>query len=244
MIDFKFENISEWKAIVTGIGDIIEDAMFICGDDGVTFRGMDASHVALLDVTFPRESFLSYNHENTFFSISILDFKTILNSCEGTVRMTITGKDHMRILSDGKFSTEYNLRLVDRAVSNTPLPKIEHTVKFGIGPSVMSGIISRIQTVSEYLKITSDQNSTQFAGKGNIGDATVEIPNSELQDCQISEDAESTYDMDYLSRIIRDIGRAADSITLRYGKHTPMHVVFAMPSRIRVEYYLAPRVEC
>ncbi len=51
------KNVGEWKAIVNAIGAIVEDAMFICNSDGITFRGMDASHVSLLDITFPKSSF-------------------------------------------------------------------------------------------------------------------------------------------------------------------------------------------
>ena len=59
IFDAKIKNVDEWKAVVNAIGDIVEDAMFICNDDGVTFRGTDPAHITLLDVTFPKSSFES-----------------------------------------------------------------------------------------------------------------------------------------------------------------------------------------
>lgn len=60
---------SEWKAVLNAIGDLVEDAMFICNSDGITFRGMDASHVALLDVTFPKSSFEELDTQTSFFGL-------------------------------------------------------------------------------------------------------------------------------------------------------------------------------
>ncbi|MBM3911140.1 MAG: DNA polymerase sliding clamp, partial [Thaumarchaeota archaeon] len=51
MLKARIKNVGEWKAVLNAIGDIVEDAMFIVNDAGITFRGMDAAHVALLDVT-------------------------------------------------------------------------------------------------------------------------------------------------------------------------------------------------
>ena len=68
----------EWKAILSAISDLVEDAMFIVNDDGITFRGMDPSHVALLDVTFPKSSFDHLESETSFFGIRVDDFKNRL----------------------------------------------------------------------------------------------------------------------------------------------------------------------
>jgi len=48
LLHAKIKNVSEWKAILSAIQDIVDDAMFICNDEGITFRGMDPAHVALM----------------------------------------------------------------------------------------------------------------------------------------------------------------------------------------------------
>ena len=53
----KIKNVGEWKAVLSAIDEIVEEAMFICNTDGITFRGMDPTHVSLLDITFPKSSF-------------------------------------------------------------------------------------------------------------------------------------------------------------------------------------------
>jgi len=46
LLKARLTNVGEWKAILNAIGSMVEEAMFIVNDDGITFRGMDPSHVA------------------------------------------------------------------------------------------------------------------------------------------------------------------------------------------------------
>ena len=80
MLKIRIINIEEWKAILEAISEIVEDAMFICGDDGISFRGMDPAHVALLDVEIPKSSFGEYRFEASFFGLKINDFKNFFNA--------------------------------------------------------------------------------------------------------------------------------------------------------------------
>ena len=49
MFEAVITNVSEWRSILAAIGNIVEDAMFICNADEVTFRGMDAAQWQSLD---------------------------------------------------------------------------------------------------------------------------------------------------------------------------------------------------
>jgi len=69
LLNAKIKNVEEWKAILNAIGGLVDEAMFICNDDGITFRGLDPAHVALLDITFPKSSFESLESKTSFFWI-------------------------------------------------------------------------------------------------------------------------------------------------------------------------------
>ena len=247
MLNAKLSNVAEWKAIVSGIGDIVEEAMFIISQDGITFRGMDPAHVSLLDVTFPKESFESYESQATFFSINIADFKAILNSCanEDTLEFFITGAHKMKIVASGTMHMEFNLKLLDRSQSNMPIPKINPTVQAVIAPAVFTRVLANMSVISDYIGIKSESDRIQFQGISDSGDATITLDkgSAELEKLDVKKAADTTYSLEYMSKIIRDIGRASKSISLEYSEQHPMHMTFAMPSQIKVNYYLAPRVE-
>ena len=249
MLTAKLSNVAEWKAIVSGIGSIVDEAMFIISATGITFRGMDPAHVSLLDVTFPKESFESFKSESTFFSINIADFKAILNSCanEDTLEFFITGADKMKIVASGTMHMEFNMKLLDRTQSNMPIPKINPTVQAVVAPTVFTLIVNNLGIISEFvsLKAKAKTNKLIFKAISDSGDGTITLnkDSDELVKLEITEDAETTYSLEYLSKIIRDIGKASESISLEYSNINPMHLTFTMPSKIKIDYYLAPRVE-
>lgn len=247
LLQARLNNVNEWKAVVGAIGDIVEEAMFICTDDGVTFRGMDGSHVALLDVTFPKSSFEFYEHKTSFFGINIADFKAILNSCgnDDLVEISIEKDHEMKIKADGTLKMEFNLKLIEKTETNTPIPKIDYKIKATIEPIVLTRVLSNLRSISEYIEIDSKIGGMQFLSKGDSGDAVITIDknSSDLKKYETLEDANAVYSLDYMAKIIRNIGKASKNISIQYSSKNPMHMIFEMPSMITVNYYLAPRIE-
>ena len=57
MIDLVFSaktsGSDDLKAIISAISTLVEEATFVANAEGITFRGMDPSHVALIDISWP-----------------------------------------------------------------------------------------------------------------------------------------------------------------------------------------------
>jgi proliferating cell nuclear antigen len=247
LLETKFTNIGEWKAILQAIGDIADEAMFICNQDGITFRGVDPAHVALLDITFPKSSFTLFECHATFFGISVSDFKNILSSAsnDDEVELVIDSPHKMRISINGSLQMKYYLNLIERSEVNTQIPKIEATSKIALSPDILAKIMANIERVSENVTISSIPEKIQFSGSGNTGKAEVDLEknNTELSLLEVTKDSSSVYSLEFMAKIIRNIGKASKNVNMEYGTETPMHMLFEMPSMTKVEYFLAPRIE-
>jgi len=247
MLKVKFTNVSEWKAVLNAIGDIVEDAMFICNDDGITFRGIDPAHVALIDVSFPKSAFVEFNSQTSFFGLKVDDFKNVINTAGNNdlVELQIADQGSMKILINGSLKMEYTLKLLERTEVNTPLPKIDVKSKITLSPTVFGKIISNIEKISDYLTINCQSDKIEFFGKGDIGEAKIDLEktNPELELLNVSEDSSSVYSIDYMAKIIRSVGRECKNVNMEYGTQTPIHMKFQLPSLASLEYYLAPRIE-
>lgn len=247
MLKARIKNVGEWKAVLNAIGDIVEEAMFIVNNDGITFRGMDPSHVALLDVTFPKSSFDELDSKTSFFGLRVEDFKTVMNTAsnEDTVELQITNPNSLHVSIKGLLPMEYNIRLLEKREVNTPIPKVEYKAKLSLEPDTLSRILTNIEKMSQYVTINCNSNQVEFLGKGEVGDAKINLVkgNSELKEIMSSEDSSAAYSLEYMAKIIRDIGRASKTVNMEYANQHPIHILFEMPSMARVEYYLAPRVE-
>jgi len=239
--------VNEWKAIVNAIGDIVEEAMFICNNDGITFRGIDPAHVALLDITFPLSSFDSFSCHATFFGMKIDDFKNILNAAsnEDLIELKIEDPNKMKISIKGSLSMEYDLNLLEKTEVNTPIPKVDVKSKILLSSDALTRIMTNIERISEHVTINSLFDRIQFIGKGDVANVMVDLEktNPELSLLEVLEDSSSMYSLEYMAKIIRNIGRTSKTVSMEYGTKTPMRILFEMPSMTRVEYYLAPRIE-
>ena len=247
MLKAKFTNVSEWKAILNAIGDIVEDAMFICNDDGITFRGMDPAHVALLDVTFPRSAFQTFETKTSFFGLKVEDFKNVLNACGNSdlIELVIEDENLMKIIVSGSLNMEFNLSLIEKTETNTPIPKVDYKTKASLPPTVFSRILTTLQPISEYVTIDSSFDKIQFSSKGDAGDARIDVEkgNPELRNLETLEITNAAYSLGYLAKIIRNIGKASKNVSIEYSSQNPIHMLFETPSMVKVNYYLAPRVE-
>ena len=247
MLKARIKNVEEWKAILTAIGDMVEEAMFIVNDDGITFRGMDPSHVALLDVTFPKSSFDHLESETSFFGIRVDDFKTVFNTATNTdtIELNIENERLMKVSINGSLDMEYNIHLIEKQEVNTPIPKTEYKAKLSVEPSTLSRIISNIQHISDFVMINSNPERVEFSGQGDLGDAKINLDkeSTDLKKLDLQEDSSAVYSLEYMARIIRDIGKASKMVNMEYADKNPIHISFEMPSLAKVEYYLAPRIE-
>ena len=243
----KIKNVGEWKAILSAIDEIVEEAMFICNTDGITFRGMDPTHVSLLDITFPKSSFEELESSTTFFGVRTSEFKNIFSSANDndTVELQIEDEGNLRVLINGTLSMTFTLRLLEKTETNTPVPRVKSNSKIDLSPATLTRIITNLEKVSEYVTIKSLSDRVEFSGKGDAGDAKIDLlkSNPDLEGLKITEESTSIYSLEFMAKIIRSIGRASKSVNMQYSTKSPMHIEFELPSMTKVGYYLAPRVE-
>lgn len=247
LLNAKIRNVGEWKAIVTAIRDMVDEAMFICNDDGITFRGMDPAHVALLDVTFPKSSFDLLESETSFFGLRIEDFQNVFNAAnnDDLIELQIEDPNYMKVKIEGSLAMEFTLKLVEKTQVNTPIPKVNSKSRISVSPNTLARIITNVEKISDHVTINSLFDKVEFYGKGDVGDARVNLDktNPDLESFSLDEQTESVYSLEYMAKIVRDIGRACKSVKMEYGSKTPLKMLFEMPSNTKVDYYLAPRVE-
>jgi len=247
LLKAKIKDVGEWKAVINAIADIAEEAMFICNDDGITFRGMDAAHVALLDVTFPLTAFDLFESKATFFGIRIADFQNVLRSANDTdkVEFTINDDENFLITIDGQYKSQYNLRLIERSEVNTPIPKVDYKSKVSIGADTLGRILNNVHPISEYVTIECSTDKVRFLSNGDVGSATIDVEkgNPDLVMLSTIENSKSVYSLDYIAKVVKAIGRASKKLDFEYATQLPIHLQFEMPTKTRVEYYLAPKIE-
>jgi len=235
----------EWKAILSAISTLVEEATFEATAEGLSFRGMDPSHVALIDISWPNSAFEKYECDGDIkFGVRIDEFSKLIKRADKTDSITISIADTLLEISIGK-NKQYKMRLIESSATDTPLPKIPYDAKMELATTLFDKILGDVQVVSDYLTIKTAQEKAEFSGKGDSGEALISLQKQqdELSEISIKEESIGTYSLEYLNPIVKAVGTASGSIVCEYSSAKPLRIEFKVANMGRIHFYLAPRVE-
>lgn len=235
----------EWKAILSAISTLVEEATFEATAEGLSFRGMDPSHVALIDISWPNSAFEKYECDGDIkFGVRIDEFSKLIKRADKTDSITISIADTLLDIAIGK-NKQYKMRLIESSATDTPLPKIPYDAKLELGTTLFDKILGDVQVVSDYLTIKAIQEKAEFSGKGDSGEVLISLQKQqdELSEIAVKEDSVGTYSLEYLNPIVKAVGSASGSIVCEYSSAKPLRIEFKVANMGRIHFYLAPRVE-
>ena len=236
----------EWKAVIASITTLVEEATFEATVEGITFRGMDPSHVALIDISWPNSAFEKYNCDSDIkFGVRVDEFSKVIKRAEKkeSIEISISDDNMLQILI-GK-NKKWSMRLIEGSASDTPLPKISYDSKIGLSASTFDKILGDIDVVSDYLSIKTATNNAEFSGKGDSGEAVINFEKGMegLEEITVNQECTGTYSLEYLNPIVKAMGSTSDSIICEFSSGKPLRIEFKVSNIGRIHFYLAPRVE-
>ena len=233
------------KAIISAISTLVEEATFVANAEGITFRGMDPSHVALIDISWPNSAFEKYECDSDIkFGVRIDEFSKLIKRAEKKDSIEISiSEDNMLLVTIGK-NKKYKMRLIESSATDTPLPKIPYDAKIELSTTAFDKILGDVQVVSDYLTIQASETA-EFSGKGDSGEVVINLEkdNEDIQDLTVKEDSNGTYSLEYLNPVVKAVGTTAGTITCEFSSAKPLRIEFKVANIGRIHFYLAPRVE-
>ena len=244
----KTKSPEEWKIINSAISTLVDEATFEATSEGISFRGMDPSHVALIDIFWPNTAFDSYKCDSELkFGVRISEFSKLIKRTDkkDELEVSISDQDVLRIKTSGSYKREYKMRLIESSSGSTPLPKLSFNSKLVLSLPSFDKILSDIEVVSEYVEIESYPEKVVFIGKSDTGEAIVIMePNSEgLEEIDVKEESKATYSLDYLLKIVKSISSVGVAAAIEYSTKMPIRLEFRIANIGRIHFYLAPRVQ-
>ena len=250
MIDLVFtaktNGSDDLKAIISAISTLVEEATFVANTEGITFRGMDPSHVALIDISWPNSAFIKYECDSDVkFGVRIDEFSKLIKRAEKKDDIEISiSENNLLLITVGK-NKKYKMRLIESSATDTPLPKIPYNAKIEMSTSAFDKILGDVQIVSDYLTISATESKAEFSGKGDSGEVSIELNKNdeELHNLEVTEDSVGTYSLEYLNPVVKAVGTAVETITCEYSSAKPLRIEFKVANIGRIHFYLAPRVE-
>jgi proliferating cell nuclear antigen len=246
-----------WKSVSSAIMTIVDEAYFEAGSTGLTFRSMDPSHVALVDLSWPNSAFEKYECPSTIkFGLKMSDFAKIIKRSNSNDSIEISIKDNsLNIKTTGGYTRNYKMNLIQSADTNaSPLPKLSFDSKIVIGTSALDKVLNDIHVISDNIGIETiaEKTTVTFSGNNDTSTAIVTIEKEEeknnnenlLQEVEIKENSISSYNMEFISKMVGALSCASsDTIILEYSSKKPLRLEFTAFDALKVQFFLAPRID-
>jgi len=238
----------EWKAVASAISTIVDEATFEAAAEGISFRGMDPSHIALIDIHWPNHAFEKYECDSLVkFGIRIDEFSKLIKRADkkDAIEISLSDDSMLHVKMSNGYKREYKTRLIESSASSTPLPKLNFNSRAVLTAMAFDKVLSDVQVVSEYISIESKPGKINFSGRGDSGgaDIALEAGNEGLEDLAVKEESKATYSLDYLSKITKAVVSMGGSVTAEYSNKMPLRLEFKIANVGRIHFYLAPRVQ-
>ncbi len=239
---------AEWRAVSSVIKTLVEEATFEAGGEALSFRAMDPSHIALVDLYWPKNAFERYECDKPFkFSVRVEDFVKLIGRTEtrDSIEMTSTQEDALLLrLMDG-YKREFTLHLIESTSAASPLPKLDFDVRLSMNKGTFERVLTDVSVVADQVTISSLKESVSFSGKSDVGAATVQLnrDSAEVLGLDVKQDAQATYSIEYLLNTSKAVASASDTVVCEYSAKTPVKLEFKLNEQgSRIHLFLAPRI--
>ena len=234
--------------MASAISTLVDEATFEAAAEGISFRGMDPSHIALIDIHWPNHAFEKYECDSLVkFGIRIDEFSKLIKRADkkDAIEISLSDDSMLHVKMSNGYKREYKTRLIESSASSTPLPKLNFNSKAVLTAMAFDKVLSDVQVVSEYISIESKPGKINFSGRGDSGEAEIalEAGNEGLEDLAVKEESKATYSLDYLSKITKAVVSMGGSVTAEYSNKMPLRLEFKIANVGRIHFYLAPRVQ-
>ena len=224
-LDFK-----EFKTFIGSLEACSDEVLFKHNKDGLlTVRGMDASHVCLIDIKYATD-------------ISDVQYAVRLNPLWSTLKTLKTPEItydldiEKGVIKLGDAWSEMDIRCLvsdEDIKTDLPLPTAEQTQMIEIPFGDLKDICKTIATKSGFITL-----GNSFSGKGDEGEINIRHPSVE----GITE--QGTYSLEYLQPMLRNqYNLKKDSkVVITFSQDKPMRISFHT-ELLKIDFWLAPRCE-
>ncbi len=248
MLFTKTSTSSEWKAVASAIKTLVEEATFEASSEALIFRAMDPSHIALVDLHWPNTAFEKYECDKPFkFSIRVEDFVKLMGRTDAkdSVEMASTDEDALVLRLMNGYKREFKIHLIESTSGTAPLPKLEFDARISMSKSVFEKVLGDISVVADQVSISALKESVSFAGKSDVGGATIQLDKNgaDILELEVKQEAKASYNIDYLTSINKALGGVTETVVLDFSSKKPLRLDWKLNEQgTIVRYFLAPRI--
>ncbi len=240
----------QFKSIVEAVSSLVDEADFTLTPDGLKLRAMDPSHIAIVDLDMPKDSFEVYQCDSSVrFRISIDNFVKLLKRVETGEFMNLQydEKEKKVILTmKSDMEREFIVPTLEPSKEELQLPKLTLPTRVRLKSAALQGLVEDTQILSTNVKISVTEDTLTMTSIGSMTTSKltmVKDKSKALLELTTDKPAISVYNLNYMGEVINKGAKIAEEVTFNFSSNMPARIEFFMQKAGKIQYYVAPRIE-
>jgi proliferating cell nuclear antigen len=232
------------KEPITIISDLVTEAKFKIGHNGIEMIAMDPANVAMVIFRLLSSAFVEYTvKEETEIAINLNNLKQVLRRVKGNDSLTLElAEGKLRIILNGSTIRTFYLSLIDQQEKDHKEPDLKFKTHIKCPSSILNDAIEDVEIVAESVTFQSEEKKFFVSASGDTGKATVDIKADDNIHIETTEKVKSKYSIEYLKKMIQ--GSKISSIaSIQFSKDYPLKLEYKELDKIQMVFILAPRIE-
>lgn len=94
---------------------------------------------------------------------------------------------------------------------------------------------------------TTENRQLLCSTRDDSGEATVTLDDKtgveNLNEISVTKPSKATYSSEFMSNMVKAVEVSSDRLTAEFASRIPLKLAFALPNAVRIEFFMAPRVE-
>lgn len=249
MFEGKLEDISLFRESISTIAELIDEAELFVGNEGIEMIAADRAVVAVINFALSKNAFKEYKCEQERrIGINLTNLLQILRRAQpgDTLKIKLDG-NKLNLVLEGESTRRFTLPLIDVSKEETPeISKLEagFSSAFTVNSEVLNNGIEDAELITDSVIFTIRRDMLSMSAESDASSAQLELPSGgeAFKVHEINEPVRARYSIDYLKKIFK-ARKLAPQAKMAMSTDYPMKVQFEVPTKCRLAFILAPRVE-
>jgi proliferating cell nuclear antigen len=234
------------KESISVISELVNEARFKIGPDGIELVAMDPANVAMVIFKLLSSCFVEYDVNKEFtIAIDLSRLKQVLRRSKPNDVLSLdVEEDKLKIQLKSNTTRVFSLPIIDLEEKEQKIPQLSFPVTIKTKSEILSSAIEDADIVAESVSFIAEPNKFSLQAEGDLNKAIIDIKQGEETNIvsDSKEKIKSKYSVEYLKKMMNG-SKLADKVTIQFNKDYPLKLEYKEIDKVVISFILAPRVE-
>jgi len=232
------------KEPITIISDLVTEAKFKIGKNGIEMIAMDPANVAMVIFKLLNSAFIEYSlKEEAEIAINLNNLKQVLRRIKGNDNLTLElAENKLKLTLTGSTVRTFYLPLIDQQEKEHKEPDLKFKTLIKCPSNMLNDAIEDVEIVAESVMFQSEDKKFIVSASGDTGKANVDIIAGDGVTIEAQEKMKSKYSIEYLKKMIQG-SKISSVVSIQFNKDYPLKLEYKELDKIQMVFILAPRIE-